>query len=155
MTSSQPRLSSIKSEGSIGILYDSAWVTIAVTDLSAAQQFYQALFACEPSRILPDRYVEFQLAGLRLGIYRPNPLSSNPLSSNPSERPEIAVPPTASMSSVPMSLCFQVQDLDTTIAQLDQLQVPHDAVAIASHGREVYAYDPNGNRLIFYQPNAR
>ncbi|OUC15914.1 MAG: hypothetical protein B0A82_04350 [Alkalinema sp. CACIAM 70d] len=145
MTFSQPRLHSIKSEESIGIRYDSAWVTIAVTDLSGAQQFYQALFACEPSRVLPDRYVEFQLAGLRLGIYRPTKF---PISA--SETSAIAALPQASMS-----LCFQVQDLDVTLAQLNQLQVPHDAVAIASHGREVYAYDPNGNRLIFYQPNAR
>ncbi|MGI0491316.1 VOC family protein [Alkalinema pantanalense CENA528] len=130
--------------GSIGISYTSAWVTIAALDLERSQQFYQALFACEPSRVLADRYVEFQLSDLRVGIYRPTKNSPHP-----SEMPAIAISSEASMS-----LCFQVQDLDATIAQLGGLEIPHDVMAIASHGREVYAYDPDGNRLIFYQPNS-
>ncbi|EDX77907.1 hypothetical protein MC7420_7645 [Coleofasciculus chthonoplastes PCC 7420] len=30
---------------------------------------------------------------------------------------------------------------------------PPGEIIVASHGREIYAYDPNGNRLILHQPS--
>jgi len=51
-----------------------------------------------------------------------------------------------------MSLCLEVADLEGAIAHLTQLGYPPSgAIITASHGREVYAYDPDGNWLILHQ----
>jgi hypothetical protein len=44
--------------------------------------------------------------------------------------------------------------LEEAIAQIKTLGCPMGEVAIASHGQEIYIYDPQGNRIILYQPNA-
>ena len=52
-----------------------------------------------------------------------------------------------------LSLCLDVDDLDAAIAHLINLGYPPPGeIIVASHGREIYAYDPNGNRLILHQP---
>ncbi|MBD0267928.1 MAG: VOC family protein, partial [Cyanobacteria bacterium Co-bin8] len=46
----------------------------------------------------------------------------------------------------------EVVDLEGAIAHLTTLGYPPPGpVMIASHGREIYAYDPDGNRLILHQ----
>lgn len=126
--------------------YSVAWVTIAAQDFERSQDFYGQLLGKAPDRTLGpvDRpiYAEFQLKGLRFGIYRPQSGHSAPISSLSSQR------------SNPMSICFQVKDLEQSIAHLASIGFPvAGAILTPRHGREVYATDPDGNRLILYQPH--
>ena len=119
--------------------YSTVWVTIAAQDFERSQDFYQQLLGKAPDRTLGpvDRpsYVEFQLKGLRLGIYRPQSVNSAPTSS-------------------PLSLCFQVESLEASIAHLTSIGFPVvGEILTPRHGREVYAADPDGNQLILYQPH--
>jgi hypothetical protein len=51
-----------------------------------------------------------------------------------------------------MSLCLEVSDLEDAIAHITALGFPPPGeILTASHGREIYAYDPDGNRLILHQ----
>ncbi len=115
-----------------------AWVTLAASDWSAAVAFYEGLFARAPERLIPGVYAEFCLTGgLRLGIFCPQA----------SNRAEFA---TSAGSG--LSLCLEVADLEAAIARLQALGYPPPGeIATASHGREIYAYDPAGNRLILHQ----
>ena len=100
-------------------------------------QFYQQLFGQAPVIAIPNTYAEFALPGLRLGIFVPKP----------DRQPEFAAP-----SSGGMSLCLEVENLEQAIEHLTQLGYPPPGDLIsASHGREIYAYDPAGNRLILHQ----
>jgi hypothetical protein len=54
-----------------------------------------------------------------------------------------------------MSLCLEVANLDQAIARLTHLGYPPPGpILTASHGREIYAYDHDGNRLILHQASA-
>ena len=90
--------------------------------------------------MIPAVYAEFQLPGLRLGLFRPKSAESTP-------------PPHRDRAPVDgMALCLEVADLDQAIAQINALGYPPtSAIAIASHGREVYATDPYSNPLILHQ----
>ena len=45
-----------------------------------------------------------------------------------------------------------VDNLERSINELAQLGYPPQGqITTASHGREIYAYDPDGNRLILHQ----
>jgi hypothetical protein len=51
-----------------------------------------------------------------------------------------------------MSLCLEVTDLENAIAHVTALGYPPPGEIITgSHGREIYAYDPDRNRLIIHQ----
>ena len=51
-----------------------------------------------------------------------------------------------------ISLCLEVEDLEAAIQHLEAIAAPAPGeVVLASHGREIYAYDPEGNRLILHQ----
>jgi hypothetical protein len=51
-----------------------------------------------------------------------------------------------------MALCLEVGNLETTIAHLSNLGYPASSEIItASHGREIYAYDPERNWLILHE----
>lgn len=100
-------------------------------------QFYQQLFGQAPHPYIPQVYAEFQLPGLRLGIFQPKA----------THQPEFAA-----SSSGGMSLCLEVENLERAIDRLVQLGCPPPGTIIAAaHGREVYAYDPAGNRLILHE----
>lgn len=115
-----------------------ALVTLAAARFDPLVQFYQQLFSMEPAVFLPDRYAEFPLPQLRLAIFRPKGGRMPPDSSTP-------VPSG-------MAICLEVPDLDQAIAHLTHLGYPPSGnVQIASHGREIYAYDPEGNWLILHQ----
>ena len=50
------------------------------------------------------------------------------------------------------AVCLEVADLERAIACLSELGYsPPGEIITASHGREIYAYDPTGNRLILHQ----
>jgi predicted enzyme related to lactoylglutathione lyase len=119
------------------VLYTDVFVTLADPDGELLVRFYTRLFGQEPSVYIPKVYAEFQLPGLRLGIFNPK--------SNHREEFE---------GRGGMSLCVEVEDLIGAIAHLTSLGYPPPGeIAIASHGREIYAYDPQGNRLILHEKN--
>jgi predicted enzyme related to lactoylglutathione lyase len=112
-----------------------AWVTIAAQDLERSISFYSQLFAQQPISEIPNKYAEFEVSGLRLGIYQPR---SNELQSN-GEFPIV-------------SLCLEVEDLEEAIEHLTKIGASVGETIRSSHGIECYAYDPHGNRIILYQP---
>ncbi len=94
----------------------------------------------EPKQYISNIYGEFQLPSLRLGIFRPQGM----------HRAEFE-----NSAKNGMSLCLEVSDLAEAIAHLTVLGYPPpgEILTAASHGREIYAYDPAGNRLILHQSN--
>jgi predicted enzyme related to lactoylglutathione lyase len=117
--------------------YSAAFLTLASVDIDTLVRFYTQLLNQEPKAYIPNVYAEFQLSGLRLGIFQPK-------ESNRSE--------FSNSARSGMSLCLEVGDLEEAIAYLTRLGYPPSGeITIASHGREIYAYDPDGNRLILHQ----
>jgi len=113
------------------------FATIASLDVPRSVAFYRQFFAREPIAAIADRYAEFRLPGLRLAIFKPSE----------AHRAEFD-----RSAGAGLSLCIEVGDLDAAIARLAEMGWPPPGEAIvASHGREVYAYDPDGNRLILHQ----
>ncbi|MFQ4140399.1 glyoxalase [Nodosilinea sp. PGN35] len=99
--------------------------------------FYGELLSQAARPYQRDRYAEFQLPGLRLAIFRPQV----------DQVAQFAAPDSGAMS-----LCLEVVDLAAAIARLTGLGYPPPGPELtAAHGREIYAYDPDGNRLILYQ----
>ncbi len=118
-----------------------AFVALATANFEQTVAFYQTLLEQSPKPFMAERYAEFQLGeSLGLAIFPPKP----------DQQEEFTL-----TSAGPLSLCLEVADLEGAIAHLDAQTCPHSEVFTASHGREVYAYDPQGNRLIIYQPNAK
>lgn len=117
--------------------YTEAFVAIATVNLDILVDFYTRLFAEAPKTLIPNVYAEFQLTGVRLGIFHPK--KSHELEFENSTKSKI-------------SLCIEVSNLEAAIAHLTTLGYPPPGdISIASHGREIYAYDPEGNRLILHQ----
>lgn len=115
-----------------------ALLTLATPHFDALTQFYSQLLSLEPVVLLPNVYAEFHLPTLKLGIFRPKTTPHSPL----------PTPPFLSG----MSLCLEVENLEAAIAHLTQLGYPPPGeIMTASHGREIYAYDPDGNWLILHQ----
>jgi catechol 2,3-dioxygenase-like lactoylglutathione lyase family enzyme len=116
-----------------------ALVTIASVDFDRVVSFYTQFLGLNPDRFIPAVYAEFTIAGLRLGIFFPQS----------SHRDEFEQPHQSAMS-----LCLEVASLEGSIDHLTQLGYPPPGqISTASHGREIYAYDPDGNRLILHQAN--
>ncbi|MDZ7956543.1 MAG: VOC family protein [Aulosira sp. DedQUE10] len=117
--------------------YTDALVTIATINFDSLVSFYTDILGQKPITLIPNVYAEFQLFGLRLGIFQP-------------KKTHTAEFETTSKSKI--SLCLEVSNLEAAIAHLTNLGYPPPReISIASHGREIYAYDPDGNRLILHQ----
>ncbi len=121
--------------------YQRAWITLAPRNFSKACEFYSNLLGKPPDQTLMRSnqliYAEFHLTGFNLGIYAPK-----------------FQPQASGYSS--LSMCFQVDDLETSIELITNLGYPPAGeIVTASHGREVYVFDPDENRLILYQPKIR
>ena len=115
----------------------SALVTISSVNFDLLVDFYTKFLGSTPQPYIPSVYAEFSLSGLRLGIFYPK--SSN--------RAEFGQP-----SHSGMSLCLEVDSLAGSLNRLTQLGYPPPGeITKASHGCEIYAYDPDGNRLILHQ----
>jgi predicted enzyme related to lactoylglutathione lyase len=115
----------------------SAYVVIASVELDRLMAFYRNFLGQDPQPHWPQRYAEFNQGGLKLGLFKPQTSHADEFSSHH---------PGA------MSLCLEVTDLDQAIAHLTELGYPPPGpILTASHGREIYAYDPDGNRLILHQ----
>lgn len=122
-------------EASVGCTI--AFVALASVNLERLVGFYSELLQQSARPHQRDRYAEFQLPGLRLAIFRPQA----------DQVAQFAAP-----SSGAMSLCLEVVDLDEATLHLTRLGYPPPGPGLtAAHGREIYACDPDGNRLILYQ----
>ena len=114
-----------------------AFVTLATRNIDKLVLFYTAFWQQEPQIYRQNVYAEFQVPGLRLGIFQPD-------KSNNAE--------FANSRNSSMSLCLEVENLANAIAHLTNIGYPPPGEIItASHGKEVYACDPDGNRLILHQ----
>jgi predicted enzyme related to lactoylglutathione lyase len=118
-------------------MFTSALVTIASVNFDRVVEFYTQFLGLTPDRYLPAVYAEFSMSGLRLGIFQPQ--ASHHVEFGNSRQSG-------------MSLCLEVDSLERSIDKLTQLGYPPlGQITTASHGREIYAYDPDGNRLILHQ----
>jgi len=120
------------------------FVALADPDGKTLVRFYRQLFGQEPVWHVPEVYAEFQISGLRLGIFKPSLIHRSEFETQAGS----------------ISLCIEVEQLEEAIASVEQAFIqtrltgdhllPSDIIT-ASHGREVYAYDPAGNRLILHE----
>lgn len=116
--------------------YSEAFIALASLQVERQVTFYRELLQVEPVPNTPA-YAEFNLVGLRLAIFMP--------------KADNAAEFTAKTSGA-MSLCLEVKDLVGAIASLTTLGYPPPgSIMHTSHGQEIYAYDPDGNRLILHQ----
>jgi predicted enzyme related to lactoylglutathione lyase len=111
--------------------YSSALVTIATTNFNLLLEFYSHLFSQKPGTLLPNVYASFRLPGLHLGIF------------------QLKDATLFQPGSGAIGLCLEADNLEQAIAHTGQLP----EIINASHGREAYIYDPDGNRIILYQGN--
>ena len=112
------------------------FVAIASQKIERQVAFYSQLLSVSPKSRTPT-YAEFRLSGLRLAIFTPNEQNAAEFLAS---------------SSGPLSLCLEVGDLGEAIAHLKNIgHAPPDEIMHTSHGQEIYAYDPDGNRLILHQ----
>ncbi len=117
--------------------YSTAFLALGTTNFELVVSFYSQLLSQKPDSYQPKRYAEFNLLGLRLGIFQPQ--DSHETEFNNSARSGL-------------SLCLEVENLEQAIALLTDIGYPPDGkINVASHGQEIYAYDPDGNRLILHQ----
>ena len=113
-----------------------AFVTLASVNIESLVDFYTQLLGQAPTSHIPNIYAEFQLPCLRLGIFKTKATNNQEFESAKSG----------------MSLCLEVQDLESALAKLTSLGYPPPGeILTTSHGKEIYAYDPEGNRLILHQ----
>jgi predicted enzyme related to lactoylglutathione lyase len=123
--------------------FSRSWLAIAVQSLTGSVQFYQTLLGDGAIFRQTGKYVEFDLGDLRLGLFEPKPESASEFDQR---------------GQNPMSLCLAVTDLDQTLAQLAaQSLIPDQppSIYLASHGQELYLFDPDGNRIILYESKKR
>lgn len=116
--------------------YSAAFVAISTNNIQLLVDFYSQILQHQPAIDRPSVYAEFRLEHLRLGIFQPKPERQTEFHNSGSS----------------MSLCLEVEHLEQAIACLQKMGYPPPGEIIkASHGREIYAYDPAGNRLILHQ----
>ena len=117
--------------------YSDIFVTLSTDKIQVMVDFYSQLLNQSPTIYQPLRYAEFQLEELRISIVQPKVEGQSEFSHK---------------TSSSMSFCLEVEDLVQAIAHLTELGYPPPGNIIeASHGREIYGYDPGGNRLILHQ----
>jgi predicted enzyme related to lactoylglutathione lyase len=117
------------------MIYTRAFITLAAPQWGRSIAFYRQLLNQEPEALQADRYGAFDLGSWKMAIYRPKLEELEPPGTYPA-----------------LSLCFQVPDLDQTLVHLANLNLDPGPIQTVSHGREVYLYDPDGNRIILYEP---
>ncbi len=129
------------------MMVERAFVALATVELIELVNFYQQLFKAPPQVLRSDTYAEFHRPQLRLALFCPGD----------AKQVEFEQRQPGSYS-----LCLQVQNLEAAmvkdrppaIAHLTDLgHPPQHPIIAASHGREVYVYDPAGHRIILYQPS--
>ena len=112
------------------------FIAIASQQVSTSSDFYSKLLGINP-KVSTSTYAELQVSSLRIAIFSPSQKNAVEFEGN---------------GSGSMSLCLEVADLEAAIALLTRMgYAPPGNIIHASHGREIYAYDPDGNRLILHQ----
>ena len=120
--------------------FSDAFVAFSTEKMQPAIDFYSQFLERQPTVLRPLIYAEFELFHLRLGIFQPKSERQSEFDNRNSK----------------MSLCLEVENLERAIAHITSLGYPPPGEIIeASHGREIYAYDPDGNRLILHQSLAK
>lgn len=116
--------------------YTKVFITIGAEPWREVVDFYAQLFLVTPQPCAENRYAEFKLGSLRLGIFKPSADHANEFQGN----------------SGSLSFCVEVENLEQAIAKVIAAKgtVSPEIVA-ASHGRECYAYDPLNNRIILHE----
>ena len=123
----------------MALTYTRGYIAIAALDITKTVDFYSKLLQLKPEKYLPNVYAEFDYEQLRLAIFKPK--IDNITEFNNSQ-------------GSGMSICLEVVFLANAIAFLTEIGYPPSGdIITASHGKEIYAYDPAGNRLILYQKN--
>jgi len=124
------------------------FISLGVQHFDLLVQFYQQVCGQPPQRCNAGLYAEFCLQGMRLAIYAVPPTHSN-LTLNPIPNPH----------APGLGVCLQVLNLDAVLERLRSAIAHHPFPTAAigttltpSHGREVHLLDPEGNRLILYEP---
>jgi hypothetical protein len=126
--------------------YTNAFVTIGSVNFEKLVNFYPKLLEQKAVILIPNVYAEFHLVGMRLGIFKPKNTNESEFEAISNDKPLCVY------AKSKISLCLEVSNLENAIAHLTALGYPPPgAISIASHGREIYAYDPDGNRLILHQ----
>ncbi|MEB3213125.1 MAG: VOC family protein [Leptolyngbyaceae bacterium] len=117
-----------------------AFVALAATEFDASVKFYQDVFGDSPRPYLTNRYAEFHLPGMKIGLFKPQDSHIHEFSRS---------------AGAGLSLCVEVTDLEGAIAHIQHLgyETP-SLIHTASHGREAYVYDPGGNRIILHEASA-
>jgi predicted enzyme related to lactoylglutathione lyase len=119
------------------VKYTDSLVAIAAIDFPTTVKFYRQLLQQEPSTYVDNFYAEFKLEQLKLALFKP-------------KRGQEAEFAHSKGSGI--SLCLEVKDLQEAIAYWQEIGYPPPgAIITASHGQEIYAYDPAGNRIILHQ----
>ncbi len=117
--------------------YTDALVTIATLNMERLVFFYTSFLKKKPANLIPNVYAEFQIYHIKLGIFQP-------------KKNKFSEFETSTKSQ--MSLCLEVNELESAIAHLTALGYPPPGEIISNaHGREIYAYDPDRNRIILHQ----
>lgn len=117
--------------------YISSFVTLAVVDLEKVVCFYTQFLDIQPQTYIPNVYAEFQVSGLKLGIFKPKQTQEAEF---------------CNLGNSASSLCLEVNDLESAIAYLTFIGYPPSGkILTATHGKEIYTYDPAGNRIILYE----
>ncbi len=115
-------------------------VSIGAENLDECVTFYKHLLGCPPQIYQAPIYAEFQLAGLVLSIFKPRLGQENEFSN-----------PTKGRSGG-LSICLEVEDLETAVIHLTELGCSIETeFTSGSTLKELYIYDPAGNRIILYQ----
>ena len=119
------------------IKYSDVFVTMASTNLDIMIDFYTRLLEQKPQKYIPNVYAEFHFKNVKLGIFKPKITHESEFRNSAKNK---------------ISLCVEVNNLEEAIAHLQTIGYPTQSeITTASHGREIYAYDPDGNRIIFHQ----
>jgi predicted enzyme related to lactoylglutathione lyase len=120
--------------------YSDVFVAISTNNIQILVNFYSQLLQKQATVYKPAIYAEFQIKKLRIAIFIPKIEQQREFDNLGSS----------------MSLCIEIENLDQAIATLTKMGYPPPGEIItASHGREIYAYDPTGNRLILYESKKR
>jgi predicted enzyme related to lactoylglutathione lyase len=117
--------------------FTKALVTLATIKFEEIVDFYSVFLGRSPNQYIANSYAEYQLPEMRLGIFKPKGTHESEF---------------VGTAKGKMSICLEVSNLEEAISHISNIGYPPpEEITVASHGREVYAYDPDGNRIILHE----
>lgn len=118
--------------------YQKGLIALGAARFEEVVAFYEKLFGTKPIDAIGQSYVEFDIAGLRIGIFKPRETNLEKFENKDRD-------------GHGLSICFQLQHLDDLIAECRAKGFDIGDPITTRHGREAFLYDPQHNRLIFSQ----